>query len=53
MITELDILRAEHEIMHEANSEWLGLGNEKEDVSYIEGVIQLTDKLLEMVKQDA
>lgn len=48
IITELEILRAEHEILHEANVEWLGLNRETamDDVQYVSGVVDLATKLL-------
>lgn len=50
-MNELDILRAEHDVMHNAISDWIGMNNDsaKEDLQYLIGIHNMADKLIEAV----
>lgn len=54
-ITVGGILKAEHEVMHEAFTEWVGLDNERadRDLQYLWGIHDLADKLIKELTEDA
>lgn len=49
------ILRAEHDLMHEALTEWVGLDNDHadRDLQYLWGIHDLADKLIKELSADA
>lgn len=49
------VLRAEHEVMHTAFTEWVGENRENamEDVQYLWGVHDMAHKILTMLEEDA
>ena len=49
---DLDIYKAEHDVLTDA-MEWLGtMGNDAADVQYVCGVVDMTNKLLEVGEAD-
>ena len=50
ILYDIDILRAEHDILHEATVEFLE--NDSSDVQYICGVVDLAEKLLSKDKKN-
>lgn len=50
-----DVLMAEHEVMHEALTEWVGLNTEHadRDLQYLWGIHDLADKLIKELTDNA
>lgn len=53
-LRELDILKAEHAVMHEALTTWIGIydNHDKEDVAYLEGAHSLAHNLLKELEDE-
>ena len=52
-MTKLDVLMTEHAQMKIAADEWLGMGDKPgEDLSYLIGVIDMTERLLKELSDE-
>ena len=52
-MTKLDVLMTEHAQMKFAVDEWLGMGDKPgEDLNYLIGVINMTDRLLKELSDE-
>ena len=50
--TREDLLRAEHDVIHQALGEWLGIGEKPaEDLMWVTGVNDFASKLIEMIEE--